>query len=160
MWYNWARVCWSIRKRQVEMSSRTALIIIGTFRDEWWGLAPVAQANFVEQVGKITSAAGLAPLTGYRLTATPGAFLEVWEGADEAAVERAVTDLQAMGYTHYIDARWLIGERQVQGDGNRRPSEEDFGSQDPNPVRKPAANSRSPRLTVTRRRSSTSRLKK
>ncbi len=142
------------------MSSRTALIIIGTFRDEWWGLAPVAQANFVEQVGKITTAAGLAPLTGYRLPATPGAFLEVWEGVDQAAVERAVKELQAMGYTHYIDARWLIGERQVEANGDRRSfPKQGSRSQEPAPVQKPAANDRPPRSAVARRRSSTSRLK-
>ncbi len=142
------------------MSLRTALIIIGTFRDEWWGLAPVAQASFVEQVGKITNAAGLSPLTGYRLTATPGAFLEVWEGADEAAVQRAVDNLKAMGYTHYIDARWLIGERQIQSAGNRRASAQDLGSQDPFPVQRQANKGRSQRSAVIRPRSSVSRSKK
>ncbi len=142
------------------MSSRTALIIIGTFKDEWWGLAPVAQANFVEQVGKITSAAGLAPMTGYRLSATPGAFLEVWEGTDEAAVERAVNDLQAMGYTHYIDARWLVGERQVQDDGDRRHGQQGTRSAQTSPVQEQAGKRPSQRSTVLRRRSSVSRLKK
>ncbi len=141
------------------MSSRTALIIIGTFKDEWWGLAPVAQASFVEQVGKITSAAGLSPLTGYRLAATPGAFLEVWEGANQAAVERAVKDLQAMGYTHYIEARWLIGERQIEGNGDRRSStgEAFRRAAQPSAVQKPATNDRPQRSSVVRRRSSTSR---
>jgi hypothetical protein len=96
------------------MSSRVALIIIGTFKEEWWGLAPVAQADFVSRVGSISQAAGLEPQTGYRLTATPGAFLEVWEGPDRTSVEQAVRELQAMGYTRYIDARWLIGEREVK----------------------------------------------
>lgn len=141
------------------MGSRTALIIIGTFKDEWWGLAPVAQANFVEQVGKITSAAGLSPLTGYRLAATPGAFLEVWEGANQAAVERAVKDLQAMGYTHYIEARWLIGERQVEGNGDRRSSAQDALRPAPRPssAQEPPADVRPQRPSVVRRRSSTSR---
>lgn len=96
------------------MSARTALIIIGTFKEEWWGLAPVAQADFIAQVGKVANDAGLAPLLGYRLPATPGAFLEVWEGADRAAVERTVDELKASGYTRYVEARWLIGERQVE----------------------------------------------
>jgi hypothetical protein len=137
------------------MSSRTALIIIGTFKDKWWGLAPVAQASFVEQVGKITSAAGLLPLTGYRLAATPGAFLEVWEGANEAAVERAVKDLQAMGYTHYIEARWLIGERQVEGNGSRGALAGEASRQAPSSaVRGSPTHDRSPRPPVVRRRSS------
>ncbi len=139
------------------MSSRTALIIIGTFRDEWWGLAPVAQANFVEQVGRITTAAGLAPLTGYRLPATPGAFLEVWEGVDPVAVERAVKELQAMGYTHYIDARWLIGERQVQANGDGR-SAAKTASRSPQPSRlQEPPPVRAQRSTVLRRRSTKSR---
>ncbi|MBI4786351.1 MAG: hypothetical protein HY782_04815 [Chloroflexi bacterium] len=95
------------------MSTRVALIVIGTFKQDWFGLAPVAQSDFVARVGKIADAAGLEPQTGYRLTATPGAFLEVWEGADRTAVDQAVRELQAMGYTRYIDARWLIGEREV-----------------------------------------------
>jgi hypothetical protein len=141
------------------MGSRTALIIIGTFKDEWWGLAPVAQANFVEQVGKITSAAGLSPLTGYRLAATPGAFLEVWEGANQAAVERAVNDLTSMGYTHYVEARWLIGERQIQGNGDRRSSAQDASRRAPQPssAQEPPRDVRPQRSSVVRRRSSTSR---
>jgi DNA-binding IclR family transcriptional regulator len=94
------------------MSTRIALIIIGTYKDAWWGLAPVAQADFSARVGKIAQAAGITPITGYRLTSTLGAFLEVWEGADRAAVDRAVKELQAMGYTRYVEARWLIGERE------------------------------------------------
>ncbi len=95
------------------MGTRTALIVIGTFKQEWFGLAPVAQADFVARVGSIADAAGLVPQTGYRLPATPGAFLEVWEGPDRTAVDQAVRELQAMGYTRYVDARWLIGEREV-----------------------------------------------
>jgi len=117
------------------MGSRTALIVIGTFKDEWWGLAPVAQAEFVQQVGKIANAARLKPVVGYRLTATPGAFIEVWEGADLPAVERAVKDLQAMGYTHYIEARWLIGDRQVEESDGQRPPPADAGARSaPKPV--------------------------
>jgi hypothetical protein len=95
------------------MTTRTALIVIGTFKQEWFGLAPVAQADFVARVGSIANAAGLEPQTGYRLPATPGAFLEVWEGPDRTAVDQAVRELQAMGYTRYVDARWLIGEREI-----------------------------------------------
>jgi hypothetical protein len=64
-------------------------------------------------VGAIATAAGLEPQSGYRLTATPGAFLEVWEGADRSSVDLAVRELHAMGYTRYVDARWLIGEREI-----------------------------------------------
>jgi hypothetical protein len=95
------------------MATRVALIVIGTYKKEWFGLAPVAQADFVARVGAIADAAGLAPKTGYRLPATPGAFIEVWEGPDRTAVDQAVRELTAMGYTHMIDARWLIGEREV-----------------------------------------------
>ncbi len=103
------------------MSARTALIIIGTFKEGWWGLAPVAQADFVSRVGAIVQEAGLEPVTGYRLAATPGAFMEVWEGADRASVDRAVKGLQGMGYTEYIDARWLIGEREVGAPAPKKP---------------------------------------
>jgi hypothetical protein len=96
------------------MGARTALIVIGTFKESWWGLSPVAQADFISRVGTVAEEAGLRPVTGYRLSATPGAFLEIWEGADREAVDRGVQDLQAMGYTQYVDARWLIGDRQVQ----------------------------------------------
>lgn len=96
------------------MSTRVALIVIGTFKEDWWGLAPVAQANFISRVGEIAQAAGLEPQAGYRLAATPGAFLEIWEGKDRASVDRAVNDLKAMGYTRFVDARWLIGERELQ----------------------------------------------
>lgn len=96
------------------MGTRTALIVIGTYKQAWWGLSPVAQADFIARVGTIAEEAGLTPEMGYRLSSTPGAFLEVWEGADREAVERAVGDLQAMGYTQYVDARWLIGERETQ----------------------------------------------
>jgi hypothetical protein len=95
------------------MSTRVALIVIGTFKESWWGLSPLARADFVDLVAKTATAAGIAPITGYRLTSTPGAFLEVWEGTDRATVDRAVKDLQAMGYSQYVEARWLIGEREV-----------------------------------------------
>lgn len=95
------------------MSTRIALIIIGTFKSEWWGLSPVAQADFVARVGAIANAAGLEPQLGYRLPATPGAFLEVWEGADREAVPRVIKELQAMGYTRYVEARWITGEREI-----------------------------------------------
>ena len=103
------------------MSKQTALIVIGTYRDEWFGLAPVAQAQFIERVGKIAADAGVKPLVGYRLPATPGAFLEVWEGAEPAAIEQMVKELKAMGYTRYVEARWLVGERELQAPGDSRP---------------------------------------
>ncbi len=107
------------------MSKQTALIVIGTFKDEWFGLAPVAQAQFIERVGKIAADAGVKPLVGYRLPATPGAFLEVWEGAEPAAIEQMVKELKAMGYTRYVEARWLVGERErpIPADGGRKTAE-------------------------------------
>jgi len=95
------------------MTTRVALIVIGTFKENWWGLSPIARADFVDMVAKVATAAGIAPITGYRLTSAPGAFLEVWEAADRATIDRAVKHLQAMGYSQYVEARWLIGEREV-----------------------------------------------
>ncbi len=95
------------------VSTRVAMIIIGTFKENWWQLSPIARADFVDQVAKTATAAGVEPKAGYRLTSTPGAFLEVWEGADNATIERAIKSLQAMGYTQYVEARWLIGEREI-----------------------------------------------
>ncbi len=95
------------------MTTRLALIVIGTFKENWWGLSPIARADFVDLVAKVATAAGIAPIMGYRLTSTPGAFLEVWEAADRATIDRAVKNLQAMGYSQYVEARWLIGEREV-----------------------------------------------
>jgi hypothetical protein len=95
------------------MSTRVAVIVIGTFKENWWGLSPIARADFVDQVAKTATAAGIALVAGYRLTSTPGAFLEVWEGADRATIDRAVKELQTMGYAQYVEARWLIGERDI-----------------------------------------------
>lgn len=97
-------------------NSRIALIIIGTYKDAWWKLSAAQQQDFIARVGMTVGTAGIAPITGYRLISTPGAFIEVWEGADRAAVDRAVKDLQAMGYTRYVDSRWLIGERETEKD--------------------------------------------
>lgn len=99
---------------KLSVSTRVAVIIIGTFKENWWGLSPIARADFVDQVEKTARAAGIEPIRGYRLTSTPGAFLEVWEGADRETVDRAIKDLQAMGYSQYVEARWLIGEREVE----------------------------------------------
>ncbi len=92
-------------------TTRTALIVIGTYKDAWWTLSASARADFVERVSSIANKAGIVPITGYRLTSTLGAFLEVWEGSGREAIDRAVKELQAMGYAQYIEARWLIGER-------------------------------------------------
>ena len=95
------------------MSTRISLIVIGTFKENWWGLTPIARADFVDRVAQTATAAGIEPIVGYRLTSTPGAFLEVWEGADRAMVDHAVKELLAMGYALYVEARWLIGEREL-----------------------------------------------
>jgi hypothetical protein len=93
------------------MNKRTALVVIGRYKDEWHTLAPTQQRDFIARVGRTATALQLTPITGYRLTATPGAFIEIWEADDPAAIERAVKNLEAIGYTRYVDARWLIGER-------------------------------------------------
>ena len=95
------------------VGTRVAVIVIGTFKENWWQLTPIARADFVDQVAKTASAAGIELVAGYRLISTPGAFLEVWEGADHETVERAIRNLQAMGYSQYVEARWLIGEREI-----------------------------------------------
>jgi len=94
------------------MSTRIALIVIGRFKDEWNTLAPTQQRDFITRIGKTATAAGLDTIVGYRLTSTPGAFIEVWEAADRVSVDGAVKNLEAIGYTRYIDARWMIGERE------------------------------------------------
>lgn len=94
------------------MSTRTALIVIGRYKEEWKSLSATQQINFIERVGKTAVASGLEPVMGYRLTATPGTFIEVWESSSQESVGRAVKDLTAMGYTRFVDARWMIGERE------------------------------------------------
>ena len=102
------------------VSTRVAVIVIGTFKENWWQLSPIARADFVDQVAKTATAAGIEPVAGYRLTSTPGAFLEVWEGADRATIDRAIKALQAMGYSQYVEARWLTGEREIAKDERRK----------------------------------------
>ncbi len=92
-------------------STRFALIVIGTYKEDWWKLSRSKQTEFIARVEEVTREAGIAPVNGYRLASTPGAFIEVWEGSERAAVDRAVTGLKEIGYTHYVDARWLFGER-------------------------------------------------
>lgn len=94
-------------------TTRFALIVIGTYKDEWWKLSRSKQTDFISLVEEVTRESGIAPVNGYRLASTPGAFIEVWEGADRAGVDRAVRGLKEMGYTLYVEARWLIGERDV-----------------------------------------------
>lgn len=95
------------------MSKRTALIVVGRFKDNWQTLTPTQQNDFVARVGKTVSTLGLQSIAGYRLASTPGAFITVWEGATQEAVERAIKNLEAIGYNQYIDARWMIGEREM-----------------------------------------------
>lgn len=98
-------------------ATRFALIVIGTYREEWWKLSRSKQTDFISRVEEVTREAGIAPVNGYRLASTPGAFIEVWEGADRAGVDRAVRGLKEMGYTSYVEARWLIGERDMIEEG-------------------------------------------
>ena len=95
------------------MDKRIALIIIGRYKDEWQPLSVEQKRDFTTRVGRTLSGLELTPITGYRLTATPGAFIEIWEANDARAIERAIKNLEAWGYTRYVDARWMIGERTV-----------------------------------------------
>jgi hypothetical protein len=95
------------------MRTRTALIIIGRYKEEWQTLSSEQKSSFIERVGRTLSTLELTPIIGYRLTATPGAFIEVWEAEDACAIDRAIKNLQAWGYSHYVDARWMMGERVV-----------------------------------------------
>ena len=100
------------------MNNRTALIIIGRYTEEWRTLSPTQQHDFIARVGRTASALDLSPVTGYRLAATPGAFMEIWEAQSPTAIERAIKNLQAIGYARYVDARWLIGERAAHPSAN------------------------------------------
>ena len=75
------------------MNKRTALIIIGRYTEEWHTLSPT-QRDFIARVGRTASALDLSPVTGYRLTATPGAFMEIWEAQSPTAIERAIKNLK------------------------------------------------------------------
>ena len=94
------------------MGKRTALIVVGRFKDEWQRLTASQQNDFVERVGKTITTLGLASQAGYRLVSAPGAFISVWEATDRNTIDRAIKNLEAIGYTRYIDARWMIGERE------------------------------------------------
>jgi hypothetical protein len=96
------------------MDKRTALIVIGRYKDEWNTLSPTQRHDFITRVGRTVSALALTPIVGYRLTSAAGTFMEIWEASDPAAIERAVKNLQAMGYTRYVEARWLTGERAIE----------------------------------------------
>jgi hypothetical protein len=95
------------------MAHKIALIVIGVFKDEWQGLSSAQQADFIARVGAIAERVGITPVLGYKLISTPGAFLDAWEADDRATIDRAVREWKAMGYTKYIQATWMIGERQV-----------------------------------------------
>ena len=95
-------------------TTRYALIVIGTYKDAWWKLSRSKQSEFIARVEEATRGAGIAPVNGYRLSATPGAFIEIWEGASRVGIERAVKGLQAMGYARYVDARFLFGEHAAE----------------------------------------------
>jgi flavin-binding protein dodecin len=90
---------------------RYALIVIGTYKDSWGKLSRSKQSEFIARVEETTRQAGVAPVNGYHLSATPGAFIEIWEGASRAAIDRAVKGFQDMEYSRYVEARFLIGER-------------------------------------------------
>ncbi len=94
------------------MGTKTALIVIGRYKDEWNQLTPTQQSDFVQRVGRTASSIGLTPITGYRLSATPGAFIEIWEGNGIDSIDLVVKNFQAIGYAQYVDARWMLGERE------------------------------------------------
>ena len=96
------------------MATRFALIVIGTYKDSWGKLSRSKQSEFIAQVAEVTREAGIAPVNGYRLSATPGAFIEIWEGASRAAVDRAKKGFLEMEYARYVDARFLNGEYEAE----------------------------------------------
>ncbi len=96
------------------MSTKTALIVIGRYKDEWNKLSATQQTDFVERVGRTAITLGLTPITGYRLTATPGAFIEIWESDGINSIDLVVKNFETIGYARYVDARWMPGERQVE----------------------------------------------
>jgi hypothetical protein len=101
------------------MSKRIALIVIGRYKEEWQTLSPNQQSEFIARVGRATTLLGLVPITGYRLTSAPGTFMEIWETNNSEALERAVKNLDALGYTRYVEARWFVGERQAEEPANQ-----------------------------------------
>lgn len=104
----------AIATRKSEMQKRIALIIIGCYREEWQTLSADQKRAFTARVGQTLSTLALTPIIGYRLTANVGTFIEIWEAADPRAIERAIKNLEAFGYTRYVDARWIVGERAVE----------------------------------------------
>lgn len=92
-------------------ATRYSLIVIGTYKDSWGKLSRSKQTEFISRVAEVAREAGIAPVNGYALPSTPGAFIEIWEGASRAAIDRAKKGLEEMGYARYVDARFLIGER-------------------------------------------------
>lgn len=92
-------------------TTRYALIVIGTYKDSWGKLSRSKQTEFIARVAEATREAGILPVNGYALPATPGAFIEIWEGASRAALDRAKKGLAGMGYARYVEARFLSGER-------------------------------------------------
>lgn len=85
-------------------TTRFALIVVGTRNDAWGKLSRSKQSEFIAHVEQATRSAGVVPVNGYRLSATPGAFIEIWEGVSRAGIDRAIKGLQAMGYTRYVAA--------------------------------------------------------
>lgn len=96
------------------MATRFALIVIGTYKDSWGKLSRSKQSEFIANVAEVTREAGIAPVNGYALSSTPGAFIEIWEGASRAAIDRAKNGLVQMGYTRYVEARFMIGQHEAE----------------------------------------------
>ncbi len=95
------------------MVTQTALIVIGHYKDEWHTLSPTQQADFLARVGNTVTLLGLTAVIGYQLTSAPGTFMQIWETDEASALEHAVANLNAMGYARYVDARWIVGARQI-----------------------------------------------
>jgi hypothetical protein len=93
------------------MSKRYALILIARYREAWLKLSPAQQRDFLSRVSETAQHLGLESIVGYQLTSTPGTFMALWEAADRASIERAIKNLNAIGFTQYVDARTMIGER-------------------------------------------------
>ncbi len=87
-----------------------ALVVIGHFKPEWNALTGEEQAAFATQVGRLARKLGITPVVGYKLN-TPGAFLEIWEAADKATLDRFRQQVNTLGAGDYYGEVVMWGER-------------------------------------------------
>lgn len=89
---------------------RIALILIGHFKPEWDKLSEEEQAGFAARVGRAARKVGVTPVVGYKLT-TQGSFLQAWEAADKATLDRFMQELDGLDHKRYYDQVLMLGER-------------------------------------------------